>query len=335
MYYVGLDVHYRTTTMCILDGCGRRVKFKTVRGHWTKAVDRLAELDGPFEVVFEATCGYGPLFDQLAQRARRVVMAHPGLLRLIFRATRKNDRVDAEKLAKLLYLDEVPAAHVPGVDVREWRELIEFRRRLVDKHTECKNQIRALIRGHGLTAPRSLWSRKGLAWLAGLSWPTVSSRLRRDMLLEDYHGYQRKIRTATRVLDRIGKRHPGVQLLRTIPGVGARTAEAIVAYLDDPQRFSRGSQVASYFGLVPRQDASGGVNRLGHISKQGPGTVRKYLVQAAWQAVRRDARVRARFERIAGGCRERRKVALVAVARWLAGCMFAMLRTGEVWREAA
>ena len=335
MLHVGLDTHYRTSTMCILDHHGRKVKHVTVRGGRAKLLERLDAIDKPYQICFEASCGYGPLYDELAKRARRVLMAHPGQLRLIFRSKRKNDRVDAEKIAKLLYLDEVPTAYVPTQNVRQWRELIEFRRRLVDQQTACKNQIRALIRSHGLQAPRSLWSRKGLAWLAGQDWAGLSGRVRRDMLLEDYQASKRKIHTVTQALDRIGKRNPGVQLLRTIPGVGARTAETIVAYIDDPKRFARPSQAASYFGLVPCQDASAGTNRLGHITRQGPGTARKYLVQAAWQAVRRSPLARHRYERLLDGRRERRKIALVAVAQWLVRCMQSMLSTGEIWRESA
>ena len=67
----------------------------------------MREQPGPVAVCFEASCGYGPPYDALASFARRVVMAHPGQLRLIFRSKRKNDRIDAEKLAVLLYLDQV------------------------------------------------------------------------------------------------------------------------------------------------------------------------------------------------------------------------------------
>jgi len=108
MYYVGLDVHYRTSTYCILDPQGREVKCETVRGHWPKLLEHLAMIRRPRRICFEATCGYGHLYRALSRRAERVVGAHPGQLRLIFRAKRKNDRVDARKLAKLLYLDEVP-----------------------------------------------------------------------------------------------------------------------------------------------------------------------------------------------------------------------------------
>jgi transposase len=335
MLHIGLDTHYRTSTMCILDHNGKKIKHETVRGGRAKLLARLDAIDKPFEICFEASCGYGPLYDELAKRAQRVLMAHPGHLRMIFRSKRKNDRVDAEKIAKLLYLDEVPMAYVPTQDVRQWRELIEFRRRLVDQQTTCKNQIRSLIRSQGWQAPRSLWSRKGLTWLAGQDWPGLSGRVRCDMLLEDLQASKRKIRAVTQALNRIGRHNTGVQLLRTIPGVGPRTAETVVAYIDDPKRFARPSQAAAYFGLVPSQDASAGTNRLGHITKQGPGTARKYLVQAAWQAVRRSEFARLRYERLLDGRRERRKIALVAMAQWLVRCMQSMLSSGEVWRESA
>ena len=94
-------------------------------------------------------------------------MAHPAQLRLIFRSKRKNDRVDSAKLSKLLYLDEVPVVHVPGVDVRAWRGLINYRRNLVCRRAAVKTQVRALLRGLGVavTAVRGLWTAKGIAWL--------------------------------------------------------------------------------------------------------------------------------------------------------------------------
>jgi len=335
MYYVGLDVHYRTSTYCILNAHGRELKCETVRGHWPKLLDRLATIKGKWTVCFEASCGYAYLHRELSRMARQVVVAHPGQLRLIFRSKRKNDRVDSRKLAKLLYLDEVPPVYVPGEDVQSWRELIEHRRRVVDRQTACKNAIRTLLRGHGIIAPKGLWAKKGLAWLGRLPMPTPASGLKRDMLLAELADIKRLVRTVTKSLDEMGRRQPAVALLRTIPGVGMRTAETIAAYIDDPKRFRRSSQVAAYFGLIPCQDASAGVNRLGHITRQGPGTARKYLVEAAWQGVYRSPKIRAYFERILRGKKERRKIALVATAHYLLRCMHAMLVRCEPWREAA
>ena len=142
MYYVGLDLHWKTSTVCILNDHGKEVKTRTVRGDWNKLLALLGELPGPFALTYEASCGYGYIYDKIAAIAQRVVVAHPGQLRLIFRAKRKNDRVDAAKLAKLLYLDEVPPVHVPSPDVRAWRSLIEYRRHTIDKRTRTKNGLR-------------------------------------------------------------------------------------------------------------------------------------------------------------------------------------------------
>jgi transposase len=333
MWYVGLDVHVRQSTFCILDEHGQKVRVETIKGSWDKVFLALTKIKEPWAICFEASTGYGVLWRRLQGMAQRVVVAHPGHLRLIFRSKRKNDRIDAERLAKLLYLNEVPAVHVPSATVLAWRGLIAHRNRLVQERTAVKNGMRALLRGQGIVAPKSLWSRVGIAWLRALELPTLLDALRRDQLLERLLTVQSQIKRVEKELNRIGDEHPSVILLRTIPGVGLRTAEAVVAYLDDVQRFAQIKQVSSYFGLVPSQDSSANVNRLGHITRQGPALVRRLLTEAAWQGIRRSPHLRAYFERIKQDNPERKKIALVATGHHLLRSMVAMLRSGEVWRE--
>jgi transposase len=226
--------------------------------------------------------------------------------------------------------------------VRAWRGLIEFRRRLIDKRTAAKNQLRALLRGNGLLRPPKgtgggLWTRKGLAWVAALTEADLPGGggplVQRDLLIDEPSELAAKVKRVEAELAGIAKRHPTVAVLTTIPGVGIRTAEAFVAYVDDARRFGRSLGAGGYFGLVPCQDSSAGKERLGHVTREGPPTVRKLLCEAAWQALRRSPRVKAWFERICGGKPERRKIALVAVARKLAVVMLAMMKSGERWRE--
>ena len=334
MYYVGLDVHQKRSSLCILDRDGKQVKRLEVKGSWAQVVEAVAQVPGPFSVCYEASCGYGYLYERLSPLARHVAVAHPGQLRLIYKSKKKNDRVDAAKLAKLLYLDLVPQVHVPRADVRAWRALITYRHKLMSKRVGIKNQIRALLRGLGIVAlsGKRLWSGKGLAWLKEQSLSEADA-LRRDMSVEELGEVNQKIRRVEKELDRRADAHPGVTLLKTIPGVGVRTAEAVVAHLDDVSRFSRNKKVGSYLGLVPCQDQSAGRDRLGHITKDGPPAVRKLLCEAAWQGVRRSPALKAFFERVTRGEADRRKIALVATAHHLARVMAAMLRSGEVWRE--
>lgn len=335
MQYVGMDVHWRQTTICILDENGRRVKTLTVRGSWEKVLGELSRIEGAWQVCYEASCGYGWLYERLKKMAQKVVVAHPGQLRLIFRSKRKNDRADAEKLAKLLYLDEVPPVHVPSVEVRSWRALIEQRQNLMAERVRTKNGLRALLRTHGIVSPRSLWTKKGVAWIRAQEFPTPMDQLQRDLLLERLDSVNAMIRRVEESLQEIAKNHAGVRLLMQMPGVGIRTAEAVIAYVDDPHRFHNLKAVGAYFGLVPCQDQSAGRNRLGHVTRQGPPTVRKLLTEASWQAIRRSPRIRAYFERIRQGNPDRKKIALVATAHYLLRVMLAMLRTGEEWRPEA
>lgn len=335
MYTVGLDVHSARSNLCVLDGNGKTVRERVVRGSPREVVRELARLEQPFRVCYEASTSCGWLYDQLVPLAARVAVAHPGQLRLIFKSKRKNDRVDAAKLAKLLYLDEVPCAHVPGASVRAWRGMIEHRKSLVEKRTRTKNALRALLRSQAIVTPpkKRLWTKEGLAWLSRVDLGAPGDALRRDMLVEELGHFDKQITRVTQELDRIAEKHPGVILLRTIPGVGPRTAEAFVAYVDDPRRFRKSKCVGSYFGLVPSQDQSSSTNRLGHITKQGPGTVRGLLVEAAWRGTLCSPSLRAFFERVTGGDKDRRKIALIATAHHLTRVMLTMLKNQTPWEE--
>lgn len=331
--YVGVDVHSSQSTIAVITSGQPNPSIITVRGGPEEVKKQLLRIEAPFDLCFEASCGYGKWFETLSSVARSVTVAHPGHLRLIYASKRKNDRVDASKLAKLLSVGAVPAVYVPNVQVREWRGLIRHRGRTVAKCTAVKNSIRALLREQAIKAPRGLWTKKGILWLTQLDLPETT-RWRMDEHLEDLELLKQRVSRFTRQLDQIAARHPGVALLRTIPGVGTRTAEAFVAWVDDARRFARTSQIGDYFGLVPRQDASARRNHLGHITKDGPGCVRQLLVEAAWQGIRRSGVIRAKYEQFRRGDKERTKKAIVATAHWLARVMLSMLRSGEVWRQA-
>jgi transposase len=335
MLYVGLDIHSKHITFCVLGDRG-----KVVRRGQVRTIDEimrfLTQLPERCEICYEASCGYGHYYDLLRPLATRVVVVHPGQLRLIFRSKHKNDRKDAERLAKLLYLGEAPAIHVPGQQVRAWREMILYRERLIAKRTRAKNGLRALLRSVAIHAPRSpgLWTRRGMAWLRELPLPTTTKQLQRDLLCEEVVALAAQVRRVEGELSRWTQTSPAVAVLTTIPGVGVRTAEAVAAFLDDPSRFARSKQVGKYFGLVPCQDQSGDTNRLGHITREGPAVVRRLLTEAVWQARRRSPTVRAYFERVQRQDPERKKIAVVATAHYLARVMYALLKHGTCWQES-
>lgn len=133
-------------------------------------------------------------------------------------------------------------------------------------------------------------------------------------------------------LNAIEGQHQRCQLLRTIPGVGSRLAEIVVAVLGDPRRFSNGKEVGSYAGLTPRQYQSGDSDRQGRISRQGNRLLRAMLVEVNWVSLRYNEWARSVYERARRGSPNRKKIAIVAVARRLLIRCWAMLRDSSTWR---
>jgi transposase len=101
--------------------------------------------------------------------------------------------------------------------------------------------------------------------------------------------------------DALAQADAAVALLTSIPGVGARTAETVAAYLHEPARFANGKQVSAYAGLVPRQYQSGESDRRGRITRRGPALLRKLLVECARVMLRYNAWARAVYQRLSRG----------------------------------
>jgi hypothetical protein len=156
MFHVGLDIHTKRIAICALDESGQLVHRTQVRSI-QDMVRVLAGLPGRFEVCYEASCGYGHFHDLLQPLATRILVAHPGQLRL-------------------LYLGETPTVHVPSLEVRAWRELLKCRSQVIAKRTRAKSTLRALRRGADVVPPRhpGLWTISGLAWLRQLALATAS-----------------------------------------------------------------------------------------------------------------------------------------------------------------
>lgn len=256
---------------------------------------------------------------------------------------RKTDRRDALKLARLEALDQLPTVHMPEPGVRQWRSLIAYRGTLVDRRTAIKNHIRAILDRQGLGHPggRAGWNEEsmGRLWeMAAALDQAAGEGLWRGILREELGALeevQPRIERVEAKLNALAAGDGRVRRLRTVPGVGPRLAELVVAMIDDPHRFAGGRQVGAYAGLVPRENSSGTQRRLGRITQQGSGLLRKLLVEVAWGMRRHNDRAAAVFERLCRGQKTRRKQAVVAVARKVLIWCWAMLRDERDWDPAA
>jgi transposase len=306
--------------------------------------DRLQKLftkHRPAAVVTEACLLAGWAHDLCAELGLPCHVANTASEAWKFKhAKRKTDRDDALRLAQLFALGQLPTVTVPPPPTRQWRALIAGRPALVGRRVAVQNRVRAILVGQGLAAPRGAkaWTELGLAGIGQFAKPLAECgpdelwRGLLDLALTELRQARQLAGQAEARLDQLAKRSADVQLLETVPGVGPRTAEAIVAHLHDPRRFDSGKQVSAYVGLVPRQYQSGELDRRGRITRRGPALLRKLLVECAWVMLRYNSWARAVYRRLSRG-KARKKQAIVALARKLLVRCWAILRDKAPWRD--
>lgn len=254
---------------------------------------------------------------------------------------RKTDRDDALKLAKLSAVDQLPTVQLPDARTRQWRALVQYRAKLVGRRTAIKCSIRSLLdrQGHWTAVGRTAWTAAGLARLrefsGDLSEVDADNLWRGQLAMElaALRQVQMMIEQVEQKLDAMGEADHRVIRLRTIPGVGPRLAEIVVATLDDPHRFKSRREVAAYAGLVPRQFESGTMSRQGRITGAGQKLLRALLVEVGWMMKQHNPALYAIAEKTARGSKTRKKIAMVALARRLLIVCWAMLRDETDWRE--
>ena len=303
---------------------------------------RLLTKHQPAAVLIEACLLSSWVHDLCVAQGVKCLVANTASEAWKFKHTkRKTDRDDAKRLAELYVLGQLPTVMVPAPQTRQRRALIEHRQKLVGRRVAVQNRIRAIFVSQGLPAPRgaAAWSKTGLAGMASQARPLAECdvlelwRGRLHLALTELEQVIDLQGQAERKLDDLAKGDANVQRLQTIPGVGPRTGEAVVAFLPEPKRFKSGKQVSSYGGFTPRQYQSSELDRRGRISKRGPATLRKLLVECAWCLLRYNAWARAVYHRLTHGGKARKKQAIVAVARKLLVRCWAMLRDGQSWHD--
>ena len=309
---------------------------------FTAAADlqRLVQEVKPDRVVIEVCSIAGWVCDLMGQLGVEVQVANTSDDAWRWRKVKqKDDRRDALKAARLSAVNQLREVYIPPTDVRQWRALITYRQHLVGRRTKIKNHIRDLLVREGQILARGsrCWNKLGQELLSSMARPLEEvgpEELWRGELWEELQQLQiiqQRITSVEEKLNAIGAADARVQLLRTIPGVGPRLAEAIVALLDQPQRFRKASQVSSYIGMVPKAFDSGESERRGHITRQGSGLVRSLLVEVAWAGLRHNRWMRQTYLRLSGGKKARKKIAIVAVGRKLLVRCWAMLRDNRAW----
>jgi len=330
MRMVGCDFHSSFQQVAILDTETGEIEERSLTHASREAEQFYGSIARPALVGMEAV-GNSQWFVGLLERlGHEVWIGDAAQIRASYVRQQKTDRRDAGHILKLLIEGRFPRIWTPTTEMRDHRQLLVHRHRLVQLRTRVKNELQHLALNQGLQWKRKLWTTEGRVKLETLPLEKWTAWRRHD-LLQLLGMLEGQIELLNQAVAEVAETYPAVRLLMTQPGVGPITALAFVLTIGDVGRFSRSKQVSSYVGLIPREHSSGGKQRMGSISKQGNRFLRTLLVEAAQSVVRFDPEFRREYLH---RCHQKhRAVAKVAAARKLAVRLFWMLRTQRPYPE--
>ena len=290
MYYIGLDVHKKTISYCVKDASGKVCQEGKIGATRGELDNWMRTLPQPWSAAMEATIFTGWIYDHLLPHAAQVKVAHPVMLRAIALAKKKNDRLDASKIADCLRCDLLPECHMVSSEIRDRRRTLRYRHLLVRQRVQMKNRVSGLLMETGVSynkqrlhkvgyfrellasneeihpsiRPLLKLSRETIVRLQKMDYALVSS-LQRDPLLADR-----------------------IQRLRTVPGVGPITALTWALEMGEGSRFRSIKQAISYCGLCGDEKSSAEKVVRTPLSKQRNKHIQRVLVEAAKLAPRED-----------------------------------------------
>jgi transposase len=282
------------------------------------------QMAAPVLIGMEATGNSQWFIELVEDLGHTILIGDAAQIRASYVRKQKTDRRDAAHILKLVLENRFPRLWSPDREQRDLRQLVLHRHKLVEIRSRVKNELQHLSLNKGMQKKRTLWSQAGMQLLRELPLRPWAA-CRREDLLSLLGMLHQQIGVLDGAVQKAAEENSSAKLLLTQPGVGPNTALAFVLTIGDVSRFPRGKQVASYLGLIPREESSGGRQKLGAISKQGNRMLRSLLVEAAQIAVRFDPGMRKQYLH---RCHQKPKgVAKVAAARKLAVRLYWMLRS--------
>jgi transposase len=324
--YVGIDFHRRRSVIVRLDCHGERLGVHRIANDPFELTTVIGQCGEAPEVVIEATYGWYWAVELLQELGAVVHLANPNALNWGDRRV-KNDVIDAHDLADMLRLGRLPNAWIAPPAIRELRELVRYRAKLVQLRSGLKAQVHAVMAKEGvLPKVTDMFGPAGRRQLDALELgPPFAHRVR--SLRELITIYDREIVTLERDIHQHLEHDRGYRAVQAINGIGRVSAAVLVAEIGDVSRFPTPQHLCSWCGLTPKHRESDLKTRRGRISKQGSRLIRATLIEGV-SRYHGGSHLDAHYRRIAK--RRGRNKARIALARKVLTLVYYGLRDGEI-----
>lgn len=324
--YVGIDLHRRRSVIVRRSGEGETLETVRIDNDAALLAAELHKAGEHPEVVLEATYGWYWAADVLAECEANVHLAHPlgnnwGHRRV------KNDERDATDLVDLLRMGRLAEAWIAPPELRELRELIRYRAKLVHLRTSLKAQVHGVLAKEGVAVPMSdLFGVAGQVLLDTTELGEAYA-LRVESLRDLIEAVDQEIKMLQGRVDEALADDGGYWAIQAIPGVGPVLGAIFVAEIGDVFRFPSAHHLASWAGLTPSHHESDAHVRRGHITKQGSRLVRWAAVEAVGRQ-RGPTPISTHHHRVAD--RRGKNIGRVAAARKLVTLVYYGLRDKDI-----
>ncbi|MFC5514096.1 IS110 family transposase [Massilia jejuensis] len=335
---VGVDLAKNVFQLHGVDRSEKTVwRRKLVRGDWIKAL--LDRIEPGCEIGMEACSGAHHWARLLQAKGYTAKLIAPQFVKPYVKSN-KNDANDAEAICEAMSRPSMRFVAVKTVEQQDIQAVHRVRSGLMDQRKAKANQLRGLTSEYGLVAPKELLHLR-LAiprWLEDQE-NGLSERFRRLLrgLWRDLLAFDDRIEELDREIEQIARQDPVAIRLQQVRGIGPLTATALLATVGDASQFSNGREMAASFGLTPKQNSSGGKERLLGISKRGDAYLRSLLIHGARAVIRtaqaKTDRLSIWVMRIA--MTRHPNIAAVALANKTARIAWAMLTRGTDYQPQA
>ena len=328
-HYIGFDVHKKSISFCVKTADGAILEESKLRATHRALQDWASKRTTPWHGAMEATLFSAWIYDARKPFAAELQMGNPSMMKAIAASKKKNDKLDARKIADLVRCNLLPACYVASPQIRELRRTLRYRNLVVRQSVQMKNRMSGLLMEVGAEySKQRLHGKQYFNQLLDQLEETPESvknllRLSRGAV-EAFGGTQRQILNQLQRDPLLVKR---VKLLRSIPGVGEVTALTWALEICDPQRFSSIGKAVSYCGLTSAQVSSAGETKRSPISKQRNRHLQTVLIEASKLAPRWNKQL-ADLHAIEKDRGDRNRATL-AVARKLVAFLLAVDKSGK------
>jgi transposase len=354
---VGLDVHKETIVAGVLPARSEKItqvfNIENRPQALEKLVRKLSAQGTTVEFVYEAGCCGFEIYRQLKELGQKCMVVAPSFTPVRPGDKVKTDRRDAENLARYYRAGELRGIYVPTGEGESVRDLIRIREDFLKDRLRARHRLLGFLLRHGKVHEGRHWTVLHYRWLLTVKFEWKDSQETYDAYLLHLEDIKERLESLNKKIEEKAQEEAyriPVKYLRCFKGIDTLSAMTLVTEVEDYRRFEKAREFMSYTGLVVREYSSGNKVSRGHLTKMGNAHVRRILVESAWsyrftnhhgrfaekrrkgcpeEVVRvakiAQVRLHRRFMRLVSR-NKKSQVAVVAVARELAGFVWAMSR---------